>query len=96
MYALIALGGIAGLFSLVAPKGNRFIYVGLSLVAYPIGLVVSHVLLAVLFFGLITPLGLLIRTLKKDSLHRERDATASSYWVAASPARPKSRYFRQF
>src|SRR4051812_15542018 len=47
----LAVGASGALFSLLAPRANRFLFVGLSIVAYPIGFVVSHVLLALLFFG---------------------------------------------
>src|SRR5688500_10865965 len=65
---LLAVGGASALFSLLAPRANRVLFVALTLVGHPIGFVVSHVLLALLFFGLFAPLGALLRALGKNQL----------------------------
>ena len=54
---LLALAGLSTLFSLVWPKANLPIYLGLTLVAFPIGFVLSYVIMGVLFFGIIAPIG---------------------------------------
>jgi hypothetical protein len=94
--ALIAAGGLSALLSLAWPRGNRPLYVGLVVVSYPIGYVMSYVLLGLLFFGVIAPIGALMRALGKDPLERRYDKNAKTYWSDARPARPKSDYFRQF
>ena len=94
-----AFGGLAALslvFSLVAPKANLPIYVGLAIVAYPIGFVLSYLIMGFLFFGMITPLGLIFRVIGKDPLHRSFDPAASTYWSDPRPRRSKESYFRQF
>jgi len=90
------LAGLSALFSLVWPRGNRPIYVGLSLITFPIGFVVSHVILGFLFFGLIAPVGILFRILGRDPMHRRYDPDATTYWSDAHPPRPRERYFKQF
>ncbi len=92
----LALAGISLLFSLVAPKANLPIYVGLTVIAYPIGFVLSYLIMGFLFFGMITPLGLIFRVIGKDPLERAFDPEASSYWVDPRPRRDKESYFRQF
>jgi hypothetical protein len=94
--SLLALGVLSSLLSLVAPKANRFIYVGLSLIAFPIGFVISHVVLALLFFGLITPIALVFRLSRRNELRLGTDPSAASYWSPARPPRPSDSYFRQF
>ena len=59
--ALAGLGAFAGLLSLVWPEANRPLYVGLSLVAFPIGFVLSYAILGLLFYGMIAPLGFVFR-----------------------------------
>jgi hypothetical protein len=95
-YVLWGLGGAAAVLSLVAPRANRALYVVLMLVAYPIGLVVSHAILAVFFFGVLTPLGLIFRLLGRDALQRGFDPPAQTYWIARKPNRDLRRYFSQF
>jgi hypothetical protein len=94
--ALAAVGIAAGLCSLVHPRANLALYVLLSVLTYPIGLVVSHAILAVLFFGLFAPTGVLLRLLGRDAMQRSLRRDAATYWSDARPARPKESYFRQF
>lgn len=91
-----ALGSIALLFSLVAPKANRILYVGLTLLAFPIGFVLSYVIMGTLFFLVIGPIAVVMRLLRRDSMHRGYDPNAPTYWSAAHPPRDKESYFHQY
>ena len=91
-----ALAGISALFSLVAPRANLPIYLGLTLLSFPIGFVLSYVIMGFLFYGLITPTGLLFRLLGKDPLQRRFEPQATTYWSDPRPRRGKESYFRQF
>ena len=46
---------------------------------FPIGWVVSHLLLGVVYFLVLTPIGLTLRALGRDPLERRFDQSASSY-----------------
>ncbi|MFO0687508.1 MAG: hypothetical protein U0900_02260 [Myxococcota bacterium] len=92
----VGLGVLSALFSLVAPKANKPIFLGLTLLSYPIGFVLSYVIMGFLFFGLITPVGLVFRAIGKDPLNRRFDRAASTYWSDPRPRRGKDSYFRQF
>jgi len=63
---------------------------------FPIGWLISHTLLAVTYYGVITPIGLALRLLRGDPLHQERDPLASTYWVTCTPSKDIGRYFQQF
>jgi hypothetical protein len=91
-----ALAAISTIFSLVAPRANLPIYVGLTVLAYPIGFVLSYLIMGLLFFGMITPLGLIFRLIGKDPLNRSFEPAAETYWVDPRPRRGKDSYFRQF
>jgi carbamoyltransferase len=58
------------------------------------GNVASLPLLAVLYFGVVTPVALLVRLLGKDPLGR-RAPPKASYWIARKPS-PPERFERQF
>lgn len=90
------LAGIAGLFSLVHPKANLPIYVGLTIVAYPIGFVLSYLILGSIFYLMLAPVGLFFRVTGRDLLNRRFETERDSYWVDARAERPKESYFRQF
>ena len=91
-----ALGLLSGLFSLIAPQANKPIFLGLTLLSYPIGFVLSYVIMGFLFYVLITPLGLVFRLIGKDPMNRGFDRQAATYWTDARPRRGKESYFRQF
>jgi hypothetical protein len=94
---LVFAAGLAiFLCSLLAPAATRFIYLGLTLVTMPIGLVFSLVLLAAFYFLLLTPLAAFFRLVGRDPLNRRFDPSVESYWVAHRPSEGMERYFHQF
>jgi hypothetical protein len=94
--ALLGLGVLAAFLGLVFPRANQPLFVGLALLAFPIGFVLSYVILSVLFFVVIAPIGALMRLLGHDPMHRRLEPAAETYWTKAPPAPPRSRYFKQF
>lgn len=94
--ALAAIGLLAGLISLVAPRANRVLYVGLTLLAFPVGIVLSYLILGALFFLIIGPIAVLFRVARPDPLRRRFDPATRSYWEEARPARDKESYFHQY
>ena len=79
----------------IAPGFMRIVYLGMAYLAFPIGFVVSHLLLAGVYYLVLTPTGLLMRTLGHDPMNRRRDAGARSYWVPRKSNGDADRYFRQ-
>ena len=98
-YVLWGLGIISALFSLLWPPANRPLFVALVVLTFPIGLVVSHVVLALFFFGILTPVALFFRLIGRDPLERKFDRERESYWTDL-PEVPEvidtKDYFRQF
>ena len=92
----VVLGLLAAFFSLVYPRANRGLYVGMALIGAPIGFVVGYVIMAVLFYGMLAPLGGIFRFSGRDVLHRRFEPDSESYWADPRPARPRESYFRQF
>ena len=93
---LLALALVSGALSLLYPRGNRALYLALVVLGYPFGLVLSYALLALIFYGVFTPLGLVLRALGKDPLQRRSDSARSSYWTTPERPRDKASYFRMF
>lgn len=50
--------------------------------------IIAPVVMAVLFYGVVTPTGLIMRMLGKDSLHRRYQGGVRSYWIHREPAGP--------
>jgi len=95
-YVLWALAAYCGVFALIAPPAVQPIYLGLTVVTYPIGFVLSYVVMAVLFFLVLTPVAILFKIIGRDSMTRRFDPAATTYWVPRRPAENAKRYFRQF
>ena len=49
---------------------------------------VSPLVLGVMFFLVITPMGLVMRALGKDPLRLQRDRAARTYWIDRQPPGP--------
>ncbi len=96
MLAVVMAGAVIFLCSLISPAAARVLYVGLTLFAMPIGLVVSFVLLAAFYFLLLTPLALVFRLIGRDSLYRRYEPDAESYWVEHTSSDKMERYLHQF
>lgn len=86
----------AALLAWKRPGWLRPIYVGWMCLAFPIGWVVSHVLLAGIFFLLFTPVGCVLRWTGYDPLRRRWDAARESYWEPRPTETDPKNYFRQF
>lgn len=92
--AALALG--VGLLGLLRPKIVRPIFVGWMMLAFPLGWIISRFLLACLFYGVLTPLGLWFRLVGRDMLARRRQPGQSTYWQVKPAVIDRQRYYRQF
>jgi multisubunit Na+/H+ antiporter MnhG subunit len=83
------------LLGAVYPRALKGVYLGLSYATYPIGIVVSHGVLALLYFLVLTPVGLTMRMFRYDPLARKFDPKAQSYWTPRDKKRTAESYFNQ-
>jgi Kef-type K+ transport system membrane component KefB len=74
----------------------RWAWIALSYLTWPIGWVLSHVILALVYYLVVTPIGLLLRLLGKDPMTRRLDPKAKTYWIERPETTAVQRYFRQF
>jgi hypothetical protein len=88
-------GTLAGLLGTAAPGVGRGMFVTATAVAYPIGWVLSHVLLAAMFYLVFTPTGFIMRLMGRDPLKRN-ETSARTYWARHEPPTAPEAYFRQF
>lgn len=98
----VAAGVVLGVSTLALvlyyalPPLRKPVFVSWMTLFHPVGWVMSHLLLGVVYYLVITPIGLLLRLLGRDSLTRELDPKAESYWIRRDGKVEPSRYFRQF
>lgn len=95
--AAIVVGGLVGMIAGVwKPRLLRGVYVAWMLAAFPIGWVMSHLLLAAVYYGMVTPMAIYFRWTGRDLLQLSERQQAESHWIARPETREPSSYFRQF
>jgi hypothetical protein len=87
--AALTLGVALAQPALLHPLNRIWTQLGLLL-----GRVVSPIVTALLFFLVVTPIGLLFRLLKKDPLRLAWSAGTSSYWLERQPPGPSPESMR--
>lgn len=66
-------------------------------IAVVMGWIMTRVILVILFYLILTPLGFLARLFGKDFLSQKKDKNADSYWVVRKPVKfERSGHERQF
>ena len=76
---------------ILAPLNRAWAWIGRGLNS-----VVSPLLIIVLFYGVVTPVGLAMRAVGKDTLRLRRDPQSSSYWIDCREGSKSSDMRRQF
>jgi hypothetical protein len=84
------LAGALWLPALLFPSLLRPVYSTWMKIGHGIGWVNTRIILAVLFYGMLLPMGLVMLLLGKDPMTRKYDSTVSSYRVI-SVREPKDR-----
>jgi hypothetical protein len=79
---------IASIFvivSIVHPKLLNHIYIAWMKIGHVLGWINTRLILSLLFFGLLTPIGLILRLLGKDPLLKKIDPNALTYRKVCKP-----------
>jgi hypothetical protein len=92
---LAVLAVTVGPLGLWRPSAVRRVYAAALLVSFPVGWVVSRLLVAAIFYGIFTPVGLVFRLLRRDALRLRRRPDLPTYWLP-KPRADVASYFRQF
>jgi hypothetical protein len=92
------LGGIAliGVIGLLKPATVRWLFVVATMAAFPIGWVVTQVMLALMFYLILTPVALIFRWRGRDELQLRRKPGQSGFWITRDPPPDAGRYLKQF
>ena len=88
-------GVVLATLGVVYPRALRFVYLGLTLVVFPIGLVVSELILLSVFALVFTPVALVFRLIGRDALDRTIRRDSESYWRPKQSTSDPRDYFRQ-
>jgi hypothetical protein len=90
---IVAAVGVGGW---LRPRAIRPAYLVMMALALPIGWVVSRLLLVVVYYLVLTPIGLVLRLFGYDPLCRKMDGSATSYWAEHKSTDDPAQYFKQY
>jgi hypothetical protein len=87
--------GVTLAIAAFVPKLGRVAYLAVYLPTSIIGYVVSNVMLTLMFFLVITPLGIIMKLMGKDVLQQRRP-NRTTQWAPVKETKDEASYYRQF
>ena len=84
------------LFGFLYPKALKPVQKVWMTMALLMGWVMTRLLLGILFYGVITPIGLILRMSGKDFMSRKWSKDAGTYWIDRSVKRDSASYETQY
>jgi hypothetical protein len=91
----LAVGAMFGVLGWFRPAWFRPLYFAWMWAAFPLGWLVSHVMLGAIYFLVITPIGWLMRMAGRNPLALGFDPAAKTYWTPRATEEDPARYLRQ-
>ncbi len=76
------------ILAVFAPSVLRPLNVAWSRFGLLLNRIVSPIVMALVFYGAVTPMGILVRRFANSSLKLHRDPSSTSYWIARNPPGP--------
>lgn len=108
---MFAIGLALASIGWLRPNILKPLFILLSLIAYPIGIIVGELALVTIYYGLFFPIGFLLRRFGHDPLDLRRKAPATtsrqnssaqgmvdppSFWITRKTTAKPASYFQQF
>ena len=93
---IVCISAVVGIVGLVGPSLIRPVYVAWMVAVFPLGWASSHIILLVVYYFVVTPIGLIMRACGRDPMRREFDRDATTYWIPRKQPTGTNRYFKQF
>jgi hypothetical protein len=94
LWAMI-LGGLLLALGAVAPMSLKQLHRGWMKIGHVLGLINTRIILGVIYYLLITPMGLAMRLMGKDPMHRAMTQETDTYRIVRTP-RPRQHMRNQF
>lgn len=90
------LGLVVAALSFLMPKLIAPIFIGAMLISFPIGLVVSEIVILLVYIAVFLPIGLCFRLMRRDKLQLRLDRQRRTYWHPKEQPASVKNYYRQF
>ena len=90
----LVLGLVLGLVGRFRPRWLGPLFIALMLIAWPIGRIVGEILLLLLYYAVVVPIGLCYRLAGRDPLECAFEPKRNSYWVEKRTPEDPLQYYR--
>ena len=94
LWAMV-LGGLLIVLGGTVPQSLKQVHRGWMKIGHVLGAINTKIILGIVYYGLITPMGLVMRFMGKDPMHRVLDKKVITYRVVRDP-RPRQHMRNQF
>jgi len=91
----VGIGGLLIAFGGILPQALRPVHKGWMWIGHILGWINTRILLGIVFYALVTPIGLVRRLMGKDTMRQAFAESSTTYRVVRSP-RPHSHMKNQF
>ncbi len=81
---------------LFVPGFLKPLFLGLTIITLPIGLVVGEAAMLLIYFGVFLPMSIVLRIVGRDSLRRRSQAGEESHWQQRKQPTGVRNYYHQF
>lgn len=81
IYILSTVGAALLSLGFVAPTVLKPVYLVWMTLAVVLGFIMTRIILTIVFFFVVTPIGLALRMMGRDPLNRKPDPTVDTYWI---------------
>ena len=94
LWAMI-LGGLLIIWGVIVPQSLKQVHKGWMKVGHVLGTINTKIILGIIYYLLITPMGLVMRLMGKDPMHRALAQGTDIYRIVRAP-RPRHHMRNQF
>lgn len=84
IYILSAVGAALVVLAFAAPTALKPVYLVWMTLAVVLGYIMTRVILTLVFFLVVTPIGAVLRMAGRDPLTRKPDPSLDTYWIEKS------------
>jgi len=91
----VVVGLVLGVLACIKPSLLKYVFIGMTLAAFPIGFILSELIILLIYAFLFVPVALVFRCIGRDALSRQLDREAKTYWTVKKAPKDAESYFRQ-
>ena len=93
---LFLIGLVMFVLSRISDALIKPVYLAMVILTFPIGWIISHLVMGLFFYVIVTLIAVLFKIIGRDPLYRKFDPQADTYWLTYKHKRSAKDYFHQF